>query len=86
MQALKQIYILGETRSHRQIPCIAEQNEAGTSDSLAIGTGRERPQAALPLDDSSELQHMATHPVWLKPHHQQQSRLADDLMKLTKKR
>ena len=52
----------GTARSHSEIPCVAKQDKASTSDPLAIGTGHGRPQAALPFDDIGELQRVATHP------------------------
>ena len=51
----------GQTHIRHQVPCIAEQNEAGASHSVAFGAGYEGSPATCPVDDVGEQQCVATH-------------------------
>ena len=56
----------GTSRSHCEVSCVAEQNEAGPSDSLEIGTGHEGSKIAQSPPLTGELQCVATGAITIE--------------------
>ena len=79
---------LGKTRGHRAVPCPSEQEQAGTSNTMAIGTRHEGSQVAQSTALLGELQRLATgtNQIEASPPATIQAGMADDLMKLSKRK
>ena len=76
----------GTSRGNRTVSCVAEQNEASPGDSMEIGTGHEGPQITHSPPLTRELQCMAISAIETETSPSTAVKLADDLMKLSKKK